>query len=414
MSGASEFDCILVGGGLSNGLNALALRERRPDLKILIVEKSDRIGGNHTWSFHGSDLDLDAHAFVRPLIVKSWPGQEVRFPKYRRRLSTPYHSISSERLHEMVRATFGPDVLLNTDVSTTTPAGIRLADGREITAACVIDGRGAMRRDAWHVGYQKFFGLEVELEAPSRLDHPIIMDATVPQLDGYRFVYTLPLAERRLLIEDTYYADGAAVDEAVLERRIGDYAAAQGWRIARIARRETGVLPIVLSGDIAALWREAADGVPRAGIRAILFHPTTGYSLPDAARLARHLAALERLESNTVTELVRGLSLSAWEDRSFYRILNRLLFIAAKPAERLAVMQRFYTLPEALVRRFYAGRSTLWDKTRILTGKPPISFFKALACVSEPQDARGEPVADATMARWAASDAHGDSRSGNR
>ena len=42
------------------------------------------------------------------------------------------------------------------------------------------------------------------------------MDATVPQRDGFRFVYTLPFAPDRVLIEDTYYSDGLDLDPAAL------------------------------------------------------------------------------------------------------------------------------------------------------------------------------------------------------
>ena len=34
--------------------------------------------------------------------------------------------------------------------------------------------------------------------------------------------------------------------------------------------------------------------------------------------------------------------------------------------------------------RFYAGRSTLYDKARVLTGKPPVPIFRALRCLREP------------------------------
>ena len=42
------------------------------------------------------------------------------------------------------------------------------------------------------------------------------------------------------------------------------------------------------------------------------------------------------------------------------------------------MLERFYGLSEGLVRRFYAGRSTLLDKARILTGKPPVPIRRAL------------------------------------
>ncbi|WP_229425703.1 lycopene cyclase family protein [Massilia sp. Se16.2.3] len=41
-------DLILVGGGLANGLIAWRLRTLRPALRILLLEASGGIGGNHT------------------------------------------------------------------------------------------------------------------------------------------------------------------------------------------------------------------------------------------------------------------------------------------------------------------------------------------------------------------------------
>ena len=52
----SDADLIFVGGGLANTLIALKLADTQPNLKILLIEKSPDIGGNHTWSFHGTDL----------------------------------------------------------------------------------------------------------------------------------------------------------------------------------------------------------------------------------------------------------------------------------------------------------------------------------------------------------------------
>ena len=59
-------------------------------------------------------------------------------------------------------------------------------------------------------------------------------------------------------------------------------------------------------------------------------------------------------------------------------MLNRMLFIAASPQERVTVLQRFYRLPRPLIERFYAGRTSLPDQMRILVGKPPVSIARAL------------------------------------
>lgn len=389
MPHSDKVDCILVGGGLANSLIALALHDARPELKLLILERGDRIGGNHTWSFHTPDTNVATQRLLQPLIIKSWSSQEVFFPGNHRILQTGYHSVSSARLHDVMTARLGSSLRFNAEVTSVASDGVELADGTHFEAACVIDSRGISNSTAWELGFQKFLGLEVELEEPCEQERPIIMDGTIPQVDGYRFMYTLPLSERVLLIEDTYYSNGKEVQHGVLEKEVADYAADRGWKIARILRRETGILPIVLAGDIDAFWRSNPNlDVPCAGLRAVMFNPTTGYSLPDAARVALKLAGVRELRSAPVATLLRQHSIALWHQRAFYRLLNRLLFIAAEPEERLAVMSRFYKMPESLIRRFYASEVNYADKTRLLVGKPPINFFRAMGVVRERFDMR--------------------------
>jgi lycopene beta-cyclase len=147
--------------------------------------------------------------------------------------------------------------------------------------------------------------------------------------------------------------------------------------IARTVREETGVLPIVLAGNMDTLW--ARDpGQPRAGLRAGLFHPTTGYSLPDAVRLAEKIAAAPDVRSGPIAQLIANHSRDLWRQRGYFRLLNRMLFVAATPDERVGVLARFYGMPEPLIRRFYAAQLTFADQARIVSGKPPISIFAAL------------------------------------
>ena len=70
-------------------------------------------------------------------------------------------------------------------------------------------------------------------------------------------------------------------------------------------------------------------------------------------------------------------------EESFLRLLNRMLFRAAKPEERYLVLQRFYGLNQGLIERFYAGHLKWYDKLRILIGKPPVPVTKALYNFSE-------------------------------
>ncbi len=379
--GRIDHDVILVGGGLANCLIALRLMAVRPEVDFLIVERGEKLGGNHTWSFHTGDVTPETLASLGPFIEASWPRQSVRFPGLARTIEAGYHSMSSEKLRAGLAPRLGRRLLLGASTVALASDSVTLADGRVFTARCVIDGRGLDPGLPLALGYQKFYGAEVETEQPHGEHHPVIMDATVPQIDGYRFVYTLPFGPRSILIEDTYYSDGPEVDTARLRERVTAHAAAKGWTISRLVREETGVLPIVLAGDIDALCRAGTPGVPRVGLRAALFHPTTGYSLPDAAAVAELIARAPVLKSAPVARLIETHVRHLWSERAFFRLLNRMLFIAAEPDQRADVFERFYRLPAPLIERFYSARLTFADQVRILLGKPPVAIPKALGAL---------------------------------
>ena len=376
-------DVVLVGGGLAASLIALRLKRSRPALRIIMLEREARIGGEHTWCHFATDVSPAISEWLGPLIVHEWAGYDVRFPSHRRTLPTHYRAITSGRLHVVMSELLGADAWLGVDASEVKADSVRLVDGRRLEAPLVIDARGPRRSTRLVLGWQKFLGQEVRLAAPHGLTRPIVMDATVTQLDGYRFLYVLPTAADAMLIEDTRYSDGPAIDRAALASDIHAYAQAQGWRVVETLRDEIGVLPIALAGDIDAYWSDEKPGAADAGMRAALFHPTTGYSLPDAARTAELVAGLPRLTTTAVREAIIAMSKQAWEARGFYRLLNRMLFRAAEPVQRYKVLERFYRLPAPLIERFYAGEATLADKMRILAGKPPVPIGRALSCISE-------------------------------
>ena len=360
MSGGKD-RLVIAGGGLAGCLAALALARLRPEVELLLVEQGESFGGNHIWSFFDADVAAEDRWLVEPFVAARWDGYQVAFPDRRRTLPTGYNSCRSELLDALMRERLRPDQY-------------RL--GVEADEAGIdIDARGPAGLDALDLGWQKFVGREYRLAVPHGLTDPIVMDATVDQAEGYRFVYCLPFAADRLLIEDTYYSTDPALDRAALGGRIEAYAAGRGWRIAELVDEEAGVLPVALGGDFDAFWPEAS-GPARIGLRGGFFHPTTGYSLPDAVRTAMLIA--RRRDLAALPRLLRAEAKRLWRERGFYRLLNRMLFRAAAPAERYRVLEHFYRLDPGLIARFYAGRSTLADKARILSGKPPVPVMRAL------------------------------------
>jgi lycopene beta-cyclase len=366
---------LIAGGGLAGGLLALRLAAKRRDVDVTILERATALGGTHTWSFHTSDLDGDTIALVGPLVERTWAGYAVRFPAHRRRVALQYASLRSERLDAAVHKALPHGVLTRAEVVALGESGARLADGSWIAADCVVDARGPRTgpaQGAW--GCQAFFGLDLELARPHGLAEPVLMDATIEQSGGFRFVYALPWGTQRILVEDTCYG-GPELDREASRARVLEWARREGWIVNGVAREEEGVLPIPLTARLDDAWHEG----PAApiGVRAGFFHATTGYSLPWAARLAVSIAALPRLDTASVAAHVRARAEREWESQGFFRLLNRLLFEAADEAARYRVLERFYRLPDALVARFYAGRLGWRDRMRLLSGRPPVALLRA-------------------------------------
>ena len=357
----SDARLILVGGGLANCLIALRLAEAQPDLEFLLLERDERLGGNHTWSYHGSDLTPAQLNWLAPLTEYHWEGYDVRFPNLTRALPGTYHSMTSEKLHSYVVGKLGDRVRTGTPVADVTPASVTLEDGTALTAASIIDGRGPRASAHLDVRFQKFVGRIVQTAGPHGLTRPIIMDATITQDDGYRFFYTLPFDERTLLIEDTRYSDAPGISSAEYGDEISEYAARRGWHIESVLREEDGVLPITLGGNIEKFWDE--QPLARSGLAAALFHPATGYSLPNAVRLADELAAQRDWSATGVYHATRHHSTRLWQTTGFYRVLNRMLFLAADDAERRHVLERFYRFTTRADRAFLCRQIHVFRQT---------------------------------------------------
>lgn len=365
-------DLLLVGGGLSNGLLASRLAALRPDVDFLLLEAGPTLGGNHTWSFHGTDVSDTAHPWLGALGARRFEGgHDVLMPGLHRTLAGSYHTIASVDFDRSLREVLRDRVRLNACAVEVTATHVVLETGERLEAGAVIDAR-ARPLDV-PCAFQKFLGQEVRLQRPHGLQRPLLMDATVEQVDGFRFVYALPFGERHLLVEDTLYSNTPQLDLAAARGRIADWLKQRGLTALEVLREESAALPLPLRGPAPVLTR------PIAGVSAGFFHATTGYSLPYAVELAEHVAALPQLDAQTLTVALNGAAQAHWRSQRFFRLLNRMLFLGAKPEERVKVFASFYQHDEALIARFYAGRLTFGDTLRALAkGAPTVPGLDAM------------------------------------
>lgn len=362
----AAYDLVIVGGGLQGGLLALALLQR-PGVRLLLVERAEHLGGNHTWCFHAGDVPAEARPWLEPLVAARWPGYTVRFPGRRRELASPYTAMTSPLLDAEVRRSIlgapGCTLLTGRAARTVGARAVVLEDGTRFEAGLVVDARGPdLDAAAGAQGYQKFVGLEVELRRASGIALPVLMDADLPQEDGYRFVYLLPFTPTRLLVEDTRFADGPELDTAAVRQEVLSYLEQNGLRVVRLQREETGVLPMPWHGTVHA----GTDGLLVAGCRGGWYNPATGYSLPQAVRLAlRVAAAWPESPDRALAALRRRVA----AQQRFTHLLNFMLFRLVPAAQRWRIFARFHELPLETLARFYALETTPLDRVRILAGQ---------------------------------------------
>ena len=388
-----DADIIIAGAGLAGLVAAWRALDVNPELSVIVIEASNVIAGDHTWSFNLTDITPELRGWIKPFIAYQWDEYDVKFPTLNRTLDITYCTGNSDTLRSAVERHISSGrlkIVTNSKVEVVTAYRASLSDGTVLRAKCVLDARGFQPNDDVFLGYQKFVGHVIKTNTPHGVKRPIIMDATVPQLGGYRFVYCLPYSETEILVEDTYYTDGPELNSQEVDARIKDYISDQlNIKGYEVVRREKGVLPITLAVDEAHGMdvSQENNGPVQLGMTGGYYHAVTGYSLLEAVKSAEVVSDVISKNWPDFGDALRHEMAYHRRDHyleeKFLRLLNRMLFKAAKPERRYAVLERFYGLSEGIVKRFYRNRLTRRDKLRILIGKPPVPVSKAMYNFSE-------------------------------
>lgn len=370
-----DFDYGIVGGGLQGCLVAHALARHRPGSTVLLLERAAELCGNHTWSFHETDVAEQARVWFDPLVSHRWSGYRVRFPGLSRRVEIPYATITSDRLREATLSlaaeaggpAHGGRLVVRTGESCEilSPTAVRLGGSADVSCRTVLDCRGRMATGLpGGAGYQTFIGHEYQTAQRWPAPEPTVMDVRPDQAGGFEFLYELPLGPDRVLLEYTRFHEEPDCDESRAAAVISTRLAEAGAGSASLLRTERGCLPMPYAAAASPAGASLAGGYAGGW-----YHAATGYSMPLAVRFA------ELVARSSPERVATEVAAAASEDRlrrGFARFLNRLLFCLVRPADRWKIFQRFYrVLPEERISRFYAHRFTFTDAARIVIGWPP-------------------------------------------
>ncbi|MGZ3691856.1 MAG: lycopene cyclase family protein, partial [Pseudobdellovibrio sp.] len=313
--------------------------------------------------------------FLKKLNLFSWSQHSVFFKNSRHISDNPYHSLAGINLENFLLKQLQPSQILLDAKSQIDSVNkkINLPEG-SVGYDLLIDARGAVYPASQIAGYQKFVGLEIDFSGAHGLKNPILIDAQVPQTDGFRFFYCLPLSETRMLIEDTRYSTVPQVNESEYIEQIKLYAERKFSNHFKIERTETGILPLTKSKTDLVSDRNLIT----VGTRAGLFHPVTGYSIPFAVKTSDFIAQQLQKNSAGISEAYYQFHSDIQKQLSLFFKLNFVMFSVASDEERIKLFEHCYTRPDFIVRRFYQGRMSIFEKFLFFIAKPPVSVSKLI------------------------------------
>ncbi|MGN6741708.1 MAG: lycopene cyclase family protein [Amnibacterium sp.] len=377
---------VVLGAGCSGLAVAQELTRRGCTRPIVLVDRRTTYRNDRTWSFWSDEREPLAR-----LATAAWhewavetPGtsvrRRVRGVAYRRiRAVDAYRAALAElaaapgvhlRLGERVTGLEarddGPPVVLTT-AGRIVPGVLVDCRGPRFDAAAVADAR---REGVWLA--QEFLGRRIRAARPVfDSSTATLLDFRLPQEDGVRFAYVLPVSPSEALVESVRLTPEPRIDQGAHRRLIAGHLEQVHGLTAdevTVVDEERGLIPMT---DAAARPvrgpRHYALGLAGGAAR-----PSTGYALLRTRRSAAELASA----------IVAGREPSLALDGARRRLLDAvfLRFLLRRPDEVPAVFARMFArTPAAALLRFLGDTSTLADEALLVAALPKAPFLAILA-----------------------------------
>ncbi|OUS90135.1 lycopene cyclase family protein [Rhodococcus sp. NCIMB 12038] len=235
------------------------------------------------------------------------------------------------------------------------PTSVQLDDGSTLNAHVVVDARGT--GDSPDLAQQTAYGVVVD---PGTAAHALGGEAAVfmdwrrdngtPPTDTPSFLYGVPLARDRFLLEETCLVGRPPLPISELATRLHDRLRARGVAVpshADVERVRFAVEPPPEAG------RSHSSDQVRFGARAGLMHPGTGYSVAASLLYADALARDLRDGSNA--------RLWPWKARTVasLRSVGLRVLLDLGPEHVPEFFDHFFDLPPRLQAAYLSERSNL-------------------------------------------------------
>ncbi len=399
---ARDVDFLFVGRGASAALTARALEGAGllAGQRVLFVDPDPKSRNDKTFCFWAEDTE-PVVADLGDLIGHSWEkargGREplVSIAPLR------YHQVNSLDLYEDLSqrmAANGWELRAEAveSVGADDQGAYAVCGSEKVRARWVLDSRppqldnmpidSAQPDMAQPDLAQSFYGWVVETDFSWQSDAGVtLMDLEVPQDGATQFVYMLPFAENRVLVELTRF--GTAILEAELaEQRLRDYLrdALPDQATYRITHREQGIIPMAEHRNPLS-ERHRLNGVVPIGTRNHALKPSTGYAFKtmhqQAQELAQHWAAHASFHQQLDARVPTTKPWKPQHAHPRYAFLDGLLLhiLRRRPHQgKMIFEQLFAGTPLSSVLRFMDEKSTWQYDLRMLMHLPWKPFLVAL------------------------------------
>jgi lycopene beta-cyclase len=379
-----RYEFVILGAGCSGLSLCYYLLERGVDASILVLDRKRTFQDDRTWCF----WDVEPTPFTQ-FAIKEWrswdflsAGRSVTQTTNR----YPYKCLTGRDFYEhtLARLAESPNVTLRLGEEvggcTEENGEVRVeTSGGTLRSRQVFDGRGlppgspafeeARRRTVWVP--QKFLGLRIQTRKPVfDTERCTLMDFSVDQSRGLRFVYVLPMGEREALVENVYLSE-ADVSQAEHRAEIGVYLEIIYGLSAdeyEVLGEERGYIPMTDH----AFPRRLGERIHNIGMLGGETRPSTGYTF---LRIQRHCRAL-------AAAVVSGADPPESTHHRRLDLLDSLFlrFVRERPGECPEVYRRMFAgvPPDSLV-RFLTEKSTPLDEARLIRALPKTPFLKLAA-----------------------------------
>lgn len=360
-----DVDIAILGGGCA-GLS-LAARLASEGQSLCVIEPRERYTDDRAWSFWRTAPDP-----FQDCVRASWthwdvtgPGGLVARGSSRLRYETVAAGPFYERAQSMIADSQSAELVLAASAGEVR----KIASGHQVdtdvgtlSARHVVDTRSPRRIPTYG---QFFLGREIHTERPVFDAHRVhLMQFRKGYSQGVDFVYTLPFAPDRALVEVTSFAPespGADAFAAWLDAEIADLDPGD----VEVLREESGALPMEVG-----FAEPDDDSVINMGLRGGAARPSTGYAFARIQAQADHVAGA--LMNGTTPRPALDGPATRFMDRVFLQVIQTM------PDRGPALFESlFRNAPPDRLERFLSGSTRPIDRLSVMTSLPTMPFLLA-------------------------------------